>query len=164
MKAFWKKYGEIVCKPLNNKGGENVFHVTPEDDNANAIFTYLTQHQSCAIIAQQYLPAIRAGDKRIILVNGEPIPYALTRIPQAGDWRGNLAMGAKGVVQPLSEQDRWICQTVGPSLYERGLYLVGLDVIGDYLTEINVTSPTGIRALDDARDLNISARLFDGLE
>lgn len=159
--AFWHEHQDIVCKPLNSMGGVLVFRLKDHDVNANVILDALTQNGTFPIMAQRFIPAIREGDKRIILINGEPIPYALARVPQANDWRGNLAVGAKGEVRPLTERDQWICQQVGPVLRERGLYFVGIDVIGDYLTEVNVTSPTGIRELDDALHINISGQLFD---
>ncbi|MBA3661624.1 MAG: glutathione synthase [Gammaproteobacteria bacterium] len=161
---FWEKHQDIVCKPLNTMGGKMVFRLKQGEVNANVIFDTLTQGGTFYIMAQGYIPAIVAGDKRIILINGKPVMHALTRIPQGNDWRGNLAVGAKATVQPLSDRDQFICDQVGPALRERGLYFVGIDVIGDYLTEINVTSPTGIRELDAARGINISAMLFDCLE
>ncbi len=159
--AFWREHHDIVCKPLNSMGGVLVFRLKDNDVNANVILDALTQNGNFPIMAQRFIPEISEGDKRIILINGEPIPYALARVPQENDWRGNLAVGAKGVVRPLTPRDQWICQQVGPVLRERGLYFVGIDVIGDYLTEVNVTSPTGIRELDDALNINISAQLFD---
>lgn len=164
LKDFWQTYGDIVCKPLNTMGGVSVFRLRKEEVNANVIFETLTKNGHSHIMAQQFIPEITAGDKRILLINGEPIPHVLARIPQGDDWRGNLAAGAKGVVQALSERDSYICQQLKPSLKERGLYFVGIDIIGNYLTEVNVTSPTGIRELDDALGLNISAVLFDYIE
>ena len=128
------------------------------------ILETLTHGETVFIMAQRYIPEIISGDKRILLINGEPIPNALARIPQGSDWRGNLAVGAKGVIQALSERDYFICQQLKPVLQARGLFFVGIDVIGDYLTEINVTSPTGIRELDTELGMNISALLFDHLE
>lgn len=164
LQDFWHAHGEIVCKPLNNMGGTLVFRLTQDDKNANAIFNLLTQNQTVFAMAQKFIPEIKAGDKRILLINGEVIPYALARVPQGNDWRGNLAIGAKGVVQPLSEKDRFICAQIGPELKKRGLYFVGIDVIGDYLTEINVTSPTGIRQIDDDAKINVSSILMDFIE
>jgi glutathione synthase len=161
--AFWQEHGDIVCKPLNNMGGAMVFRLHDKDVNANTIFDALTQQGKLYIEAQKYIPEITRGDKRILMINGEPISHALARIPSEDDWRGNLAVGATGVVQPLSERDVWICSQVGPTLRERGLYFVGLDVIGDYLTEVNVTSPTCIREIDKALGCNISAQLLDEL-
>ena len=164
LKAFWRTYGDIVCKPLDTMGGTSVFRLQAHDVNAPVIFSLLTQNETCLTMAQQFIPQIEQGDKRILLINGEPVPHALARIPQGDDWRGNLAVGAKAQVQPLSERDQFICAQVGPLLRERGLYFVGLDVIGDYLTEINVTSPTGIRELDAHLHINISAILLDVIE
>lgn len=164
LREFWQEQGDIVCKPLDTMGGVSVFRLQKNDVNANVIFETLTKNGSTSIMAQQFLPAIKSGDKRILLIDGEVIPYALARIPQGDDWRGNLAVGAKGIVQPLSERDHFICAALSPELRKRGLYFVGIDVIGDYLTEINVTSPTGIRELDEGAGLNISAKLMDCIE
>lgn len=160
---FLETHQDIVCKPLNSMGGRSVFRVKADDRNANVIFETLTNGGQIYMMAQVFLPAITAGDKRILMINGEPVPHALARIPQGNDWRGNLAAGAKGVVQPLTDRDRWICEQVGDTLRERGLYFVGLDVIGDFLTEINVTSPTGIREIDAATGLSIAGLLLDQL-
>lgn len=162
--SFWKEHQDIICKPLNSMGGLLVFRLQKDEVNANVIFDTLTHHGAFPIMAQRFIPEIKAGDKRVILVNGDPVSHALVRIPQKDDWRGNLAVGAKGVVKPLTEHDQWICSQVAPALRERGLYFVGLDIIGDYLTEINVTSPTGIRELDNALHVNISADLMDWIE
>lgn len=156
--------GEIICKPLNGMGGESVFHISAHDRNANVIFATLTHGGTRYIMAQRFIKEIVAGDKRILVIDGDVFPYALARIPGKEDWRGNLALGAEGIVQKLSEKDAWIGAEVGPTLRARGLYFVGLDVIGDYLTEINVTSPTGIRELDAALGENISRLLFDCIE
>lgn len=164
LQQFVTEQQDIVCKPLDGMGGSQVFRVRAGDVNATAIFDVLTDRSKRLVMAQRFIPDIVAGDKRILLVNGDPIPYALARIPQAGDWRGNLAVGARGVAQPLTERDYWISAEVGPLLREQGLYFVGLDVIGEYLTEINVTSPTGIRELDAQCGLNISSILLDYLE
>lgn len=164
LKEFWHEHHEIVCKPLDAMGGASVFHLSKKEMNANAIFEILTQNNSVYIMAQNYIPAIKHGDKRILLIDGHPVPHALVRVPQGDDWRGNLAAGAKGVIEPLTERDHYICDHVGPVLREKGLYFVGLDVIGDYLTEINVTSPTGIRELDKGLNANISGLLMDVIE
>jgi glutathione synthase len=161
LQAFWQEQRDIVCKPLNNMGGQSVFRLRENDVNANVVFDMLTHGGTLYIMAQKFIPEIKLGDKRILMIDGDPIPHVLARIPQGGDWRGNLAVGAKGRVQPLSERDRAICAQVGPELHRRGLYFVGLDIIGDYLTEINVTSPTGIRQLDTATNSNCSAILLD---
>lgn len=163
LRYFLKAHGDIVCKPLNSMGGTSVFRVKQGDVNANVIFETLTSGGQTYIMAQVYLPSIREGDKRILMINGKPIPYALARVPQDGDWRGNLAAGAKPKVQPLSARDHEITEAVGPHLRQRGLYFVGLDVIGDSLTEINVTSPTGIREIETATAFNAAALFLDCL-
>jgi glutathione synthase len=145
-------------------GGKSIFVVKAGDHNANVIFETLTDNGERYAMAQVYIPEISEGDKRILLIDGEPIPYALARIPSADDFRGNLVMGAVGKGVDLSERDRRICERIGPVLREHGVVFAGIDVIGDYLTEINVTSPTGIRELDAAFDLNIAATLFDAIE
>jgi glutathione synthase len=164
LQAFLHEQKEIVCKPLHGMGGYSIFYIKENDVNANVIFETLTRGQTTYIVAQRYIPEIKAGDKRIILIDGEPVPYCLARIPSADDWRGNLAAGATGKVQPLTERDRFICQQVGPVLREKGLHFVGIDVIGDYLTEINVTSPTGIQEIEAGSSVKISALLFNCLE
>ena len=164
MKAFLKEHDCIVVKPLDGMGGKSIFVVAAGDNNANVIFETLTDNGNRYAMAQVYIPEISEGDKRILLVDGEAIPYALARIPTADDNRGNLVMGAVGKGLELSERDRWICSQVGPVMKERGVIFAGIDVIGDYLTEINVTSPTGIRELDTAFDLNIAGTLFDAIE
>jgi len=135
LRAFWQEHHDIVCKPLNGMGGASVFRLQKHDVNANVVFDTLTRSETVYVMAQQFIPDIKQGDKRILLIDGEPIPYALARVPQGDDWRGNLAVGAKGTAQPLTERDHWICSQVGPELRKRGLYFVGIDVIGDYLTE-----------------------------
>ena len=164
LRAFLEEHRHIVVKPLEGMGGKSIFVVQAGDNNANVIFETLTDDGKRYAMAQIFIPEISAGDKRILLIDGEPIPYALARIPSADDFRGNLVMGAVGKGLELSERDRWICGQVGPVLKERGVIFAGIDVIGDYLTEINVTSPTGIRELDSAFDLNIAATLFDAIE
>jgi glutathione synthase len=164
MKAFLAENGRIVVKPLDGMGGKSIFVVQQGDNNANVIFETLTDYGQKFAMAQVYIPEISLGDKRILLVNGEAVPYALARIPSADDNRGNLVMGATGKGQPLSERDLAICKQVGPVLREHGVIFAGIDVIGDYLTEVNVTSPTGIRELDTRFDLNISGLLFDAIE
>lgn len=164
LKAFWKEQGDIVCKPLNVMGGQAVFRVQPEDTNANVIFETLTGRGARAVMAQRYIPEIKDGDKRIMLVNGEPLPQVLARVPQKGEWRGNVIAGAKPVVQPLTERDAWICRRLQPFLREQGIYFAGIDIIGDYLTEINVTSPSCIRELDHLAGINVSGLLFDFLK
>ena len=164
MKSFLGEHGRIAVKPLDGMGGQSVFVVDQGDNNANVIFETLTDNGRVFAMAQVYIPEISLGDKRILLINGEALPYALARIPSAGENRGNLVTGAKGVGQELSAADRAICERVGPVLREQGVIFAGIDVIGDYMTEVNVTSPTGIRELDTQFDLNIAGLLFDAIE
>jgi glutathione synthase len=164
MRAFLAEHGHIVVKPLDGMGGRSVFVVKAGDNNANVIFETLSDHGRRYAVGQVYIPEIKLGDKRILLIDGEPVPYALARIPSADDNRGNLVMGATGKGQPLSDRDREICADVGPVLRDQGVMFAGLDVIGDYLTEVNVTSPTGIRELDRQFGLNIAGLLFDAIE
>lgn len=163
IRAFLAEHHRIVVKPLDGMGGRSVFVIAEGDRNANVIMETLTDHGRRFAVAQVFVPEISAGDKRILLVDGEPVPYALARVPSAHDYRGNLVMGAQGKGQPLSERDRFICSRVGPVLKEEGVLFAGIDVIGDYLTEINVTSPTGIRELDREYGLNIAGSLFDAI-
>jgi glutathione synthase len=164
MHAFLREHGRIVCKPLHGMGGKSIFVIDLGDKNANVVFETLTDYGSHYAIVQRYLPEIvETGDSRVILVDGEPIPYALARIPSAADNRGNLAAGAKGVGRELNDRDRWLCAQIGPRLRERGMLFVGLDVIGGYVTEINVTSPTGIRELDKQFGLDIGGKLMDAI-
>jgi glutathione synthase len=164
LKQFLRAHDHIVVKPLDGMGGRSIFVVRKGDNNANVIFETLTDNEHRFAMAQVYIPEIKAGDKRILLVDGDVVPFALARVPSADDNRGNLVMGATGEGRELSERDRFICARVGPVLRDRGVIFAGLDVIGDYLTEINVTSPTGIRELDRLFDLNIAGQLFDALE
>ena len=164
LKAFLQTHEEIVVKPLDRMGGESIFRVTQDDRNANVILETLTSRESKTITAQRFIPEVSEGDKRILLIDGEPVPYALARIPPAGESRANLAVGGTGRGVALSQRDRWICSEVGPLMRRKGLIFVGLDVIGDYLTEINVTSPTCIRELDRLYNLNIAGRLLDAIE
>ena len=145
-------------------GGKSIFRIRQGDPNTNAIIESVTQYGSCQTMVQKFIPEISDGDKRILLINGEPVPYALARIPAEGENRGNLAAGASSRGQPLTERDLWICQQIAPVLREKGLIFVGIDVIGDYLTEINVTSPTCIRELDEQFSLNISYDLFECIQ
>lgn len=161
---FIAQHGSTIIKPLDGMGGHSIFRVSASDPNTKVILETITKNGTSYVMAQKYLPEIAAGDKRILMINGEPVPYALARIPADGEVRGNLARGGSGVGIELSERDRWICQQVGPRLRELGLYFVGLDVIGDYLTEINVTSPTCIRELDSLYNIDISTQLLDELE
>jgi glutathione synthase len=164
MRTFLEEHERIVVKPLDGMGGKSVFVVSRDDNNANVIFETLTDNGRFFAMAQIYIPEISEGDKRILLIDGEPIPHSLARIPPADDNRGNLVVGAVGKGRDLSERDRWICSKVGPVMKDRGVVFAGIDVIGDYLTEINVTSPTGIRELDNIFDLNIAGDLFDAIE
>ncbi len=164
IKAFVEDNERIVVKPLDSMGGRSIFVVRKGDANANVILETLTDNGRQFTMAQEFIPEISAGDKRILLVNGEAVPFALARIPSGDDFRGNLVMGAKGVGQELSAGDRAICERVGPVLRDNGVLFAGIDVIGDYLTEVNVTSPTGIRELDQHFDLNIAGLLFDAIE
>lgn len=162
--AFLEQYKDIVIKPLDGMGGASVFRLQEGDCNVNVVIEILTLRGSRHVMVQKFLPQIRSGDKRILLIDGEPAAFALARIPKAGDIRGNLAAGglAKGV--ELSDRDRWICAQLAPTLKEKGLLFVGIDVIGDYLTEINVTSPTCIRELDSCYDLDIAGDLLNVVE
>ena len=164
MKAFLAEHGRIVVKPLDGMGGRSIFVIQKGDNNANVILETLTDYGQRFAIAQVYIPEISAGDKRILLIDGEPVPYALARIPSADDNRGNMVAGATTRGQPLSAADLRICEIVGPVLRDQGVLFAGIDVIGDYLTEVNVTSPTGIRELDRQFDLNIAALMFDAIE
>ena len=164
MKEFLAEHDRIVVKPLDGMGGKSIFVVVAGDKNANVIFETLTDNGRRFAMAQVYIPEISEGDKRILLIDGETVPYSLARIPSDDDNRGNLVMGAVGEGRKLSEREAWICAQVGPVLRDSGVIFAGLDVIGDYLTEINVTSPTGIRELDTIFDLNIAGTLFDAIE
>jgi glutathione synthase len=163
-KDFLAEHHDIILKPLEGMGGASIFRITEADPNINVVIETLTDHGHKYAMAQRFIPEISEGDKRIILIDGEPVPYALARIPAKGETRGNLAAGGTGVGRELSERDRWICQQVGPILRDKGLIFVGLDVIGDYLTEINVTSPTGVRELDRSYNLTICDQLMSSLE
>ena len=164
LKAFVGEHGDAVLKPLDGMGGRSIFRARAGEANLNVILETLTEGGRHLAMAQRYLPAIVDGDKRILLVDGEPVDYCLARIPQGDEFRGNLAAGGRGEGRPLSERDRWIAAQVGPEMKRRGMLFVGLDVIGDYLTEVNVTSPTCIRELDAQFGLNIAGSLFDRIE
>ncbi|QCO68305.1 glutathione synthase [Luteimonas yindakuii] len=164
LKAFVHEHGEAVVKPLDGMGGRSIFRTRAGDPNLNVILETLTGGDQSLVVAQRYLPEIVDGDKRILLVDGEPVDYCLARIPQGDEFRGNLAAGGRGEGRPLTARDRWIAAQVGPELKRRGMVFVGLDVIGDWLTEVNVTSPTCIRELDAQFGLNIAGMLFDALE
>lgn len=165
MDAFLHEQGKIVCKPLDGMGGRSIFVVERDDKNSHVIYETLSDYGRRFIILQRYLPEIAtSGDSRILLIEGEPVEYALARIPSATDHRGNLAAGARGVGRPLNERDRWLAAQIGPKVAELGMLFVGLDVIGGYVTEINVTSPTGIRELDKQFGLDIGAKLIEAIE
>jgi glutathione synthase len=154
----------VVVKRLDVMGGEHVFRVRPEDPNRNVIVETISQRGARTVMAQRYVPEITQGDKRVILIDGSLVPHCLARIPKAGESRGNLAAGARGEAQPLSKRHREIADHLGPVLARRGLLLVGLDVIGDYLTEVNVTSPTGFREIQDQTGFDVSGMFLDALE
>ena len=164
IRNFQQEHGDIILKPLDGMGGASIFRVKLDDPNTSVIIETLTEYGQKSVMAQKFIPEIVDGDKRILMINGEPVPYALARIPAKGETRGNLAAGGTAKGQPLTEHDRWICEQVGPTLREKGLLFVGLDVIGNYLTEINVTSPTCIRELDKQFDLNIAGDLMNSIE
>jgi glutathione synthase len=165
MHAFLHAHKHIVCKPLDGMGGKSIFVIAEGDKNANVIFENMTDHDSHFAIVQKYLPdIITSGDSRVLVIDGEPAPYALARIPSSTDNRGNLAAGAKGVGRPLNDRDRWLVNQIGPMLRDRGMLFVGLDVIGGFVTEINVTSPTGIREIDKQFHVDIASLLMDAIE
>ena len=164
LREFIARHGRCVLKPLDGMGGRSIFQVSHGDPNTNVILETLLDNGRQLAMAQKYLPEIREGDKRILLVDGEPVPYCLARIPQGTEFRGNLAAGGRGEGRPLTDRDRWIAGQVGPELRRRGMLFVGLDVIGDFLTEVNVTSPTCVRELDQQFGLNIAGQLFDVIE
>jgi len=164
IREFLAEHKDIILKPLDGMGGASIFHLRSNDPNISVIIETITEHGMKHVMGQKYLPEIKQGDKRILIINGEAIPYALARIPAQGETRGNLAAGGFAQGQPLSERDAWIAQQVGPVLKEKGLIFVGIDVIGDYLTEINVTSPTCVQELDKQFGINICAQLMDHIE
>ena len=164
LREFAEEHKDVVLKPLDGMGGSSIFRTHPQDPNLSVIIETLTELGQRQAMIQKYIPEIKAGDKRILMVDGEPVPYCLARVPAEGELRGNLAAGAAAVGQPLSDRDRWIAEQIGPTLKEKGLLFVGLDVIGDYLTEINVTSPTCIRELDAQFGLDIAGQLMDVIE
>jgi glutathione synthase len=164
MRGFLTEHGHVVIKPLEGMGGRSIFVIKDGDKNANVVFETLTDYGQRFAMAQTYIPEILLGDKRILLMDGEPVPYALARIPSADDNRGNLVMGAVGKGQDLSDRDREICARVGPVLKENGVIFAGIDVIGDYLTEVNVTSPTGMREIDQQYGINTAGLMFDAIE
>ena len=163
LKAFHAEHGDVIFKPLDGMGGASIFRVKAGDPNLSVIIETLTDHGRQQIMAQKFLPEIVDGDKRILMVDGVPAEYGLARIPMSGETRGNLAAGGSGVAMPLTDRERWICSQVAPVLREKGLLFVGLDIIGDYLTEINVTSPTCVRELDRAHQLDIAGDLMEAI-
>jgi glutathione synthase len=164
IRGFIKQQKDVILKPLDGMGGASIFRVTPADPNLSVILETITEHGSKTIMAQSYIAEISKGDKRILMINGEAVPYSLARIPASGETRGNLAAGGKGVAMKLTDREQWICEQVGPTLKNMGLVFVGIDVIGDYLTEINVTSPTCIRELDAHYNIDIGMQLMNCLE
>lgn len=164
LKDFWKQHENVIFKPLEGMGGVRSFMWMHKAGNLSVILEVLTKRQSISVMAQRYIPEIvTAGDKRILIIHGDPVPFALARIPAAGELRGNLAAGARGEVVPITAHDRWICEQLQPTLLAKGLHFVGIDVIGDYLTEINVTSPTCMREIEDETGLDIAGEYLHGL-
>ncbi|HKA43152.1 MAG TPA: glutathione synthase [Burkholderiales bacterium] len=164
IREFLAEHGDIILKPLDGMGGTSVFRVHKEDHNLNVIIETITHYGRRTIMAQRYIPEIRDGDKRILLIAGKPVPHALARIPKPGETRGNLAAGGTGVARELSRRDREIAEALAPALAKEGLLLVGLDVIGDYLTEVNVTSPTCFQEITEQTGVNVSGIFMDALE
>ena len=164
IRAFHDAEKDIIIKPLDGMGGASIFRIKEQDANVGVIIETLTEHGQQYAMVQEYMPEIVDGDKRILIVNGEPMPYCLARIPAQGETRGNLAAGGRGEARPLSPSDKLIAETIAPELKKRGLYFVGLDIIGDKVTEINVTSPTCIREIEAAYPINISGKLMDAIE
>jgi len=164
IRDFLAEHGDIILKPLDGMGGSSIYRLTPNDPNISVILETITDFGQRTVMAQKYVPAILQGDKRIIIIDGVPLPYSLARIPKTGETRGNLAAGGKGLAQPLTERDTEIATAIGIVLKQKGLFLVGLDVIGDYLTEVNVTSPTGMVEITDQTDCNVAFLLMNALD
>lgn len=165
LRQFWEEHQQVIFKPLDGMGGKNIFYVGEKGRNLSVILESMTDSENVSIMAQQWIPEVETfGDKRILLIHGKPVPYALARIPAAGEIRGNLAAGGHGKTVKLTERDHWICEQLAPALRQKGLYFVGLDVIADYLTEVNVTSPTCIREIEAETSLDIAGDLLDTLE
>ncbi|WP_026355147.1 glutathione synthase [Massilia niastensis] len=164
LRAFHEKHGDVILKPLDGMGGAGIFRVRDDGMNLGSVIETLTDNGKRTIMAQKFIPAIVKGDKRVLVIDGKPVPFALARIPQGNEVRGNLAAGGIGVAQPLTERDREIAETLGPVLAERGLLLVGLDVIGDFLTEVNVTSPTCFQEITDQTGFDVAAMFIDAVE
>lgn len=163
LRAFHAEHGDVIFKPLDGMGGTGIFHVQPEGRNLGAIIEMLTERGARQIMAQRFIPEIRAGDTRILLVEGEPVPFGLARVPMAGETRGNLAAGGTGVSRELTDRDHWLIGQVQPMIRDKGLMFVGLDVIGDFITEINVTSPTCVREIDAQRGTDIAGLLMEAI-
>lgn len=163
LKAFHNEHQDVIFKPLDGMGGASIFRAKPDDANLSVIIETLTEHGKLPIMAQKFIPQISSGDKRILIIHGEVMPYCLARIPAEGETRGNLAAGGRGVVQPLSDKDRAIAEHIAPTLKAKGLLLVGLDVIGECVTEINVTSPTCVREISAGSGIDIAGQFIDGL-
>ena len=164
LRAFHQEHGDIIVKPLDGMGGSSIFRLKPDDPNVSVVLETMTLFGERQIMAQRYIPEITEGDKRILVVDGEPVSHALARMPAAGETRGNLAAGGTGVAVPLSDRDRQIAETIGPVLVEKGVLFAGIDVIGDWVTEINVTSPTCVRELDEQCNLDIGSQFMDAIE
>ena len=164
LRAFVHEHGDCIIKPLDGMGGAEIFRLTPEDANLSVVLETITRHGSRTVMAQTFIPEISAGDKRILLIDGVPVDHALARVPAKGETRGNLAAGGTGVGVPLTDRDRWICEQIADDLRDRGILFAGIDVIGDYLTEINITSPTCIRELDKIYDQDIASQLMAAAE
>lgn len=164
LRDFIREHQDVILKPLDGMGGQSIFRVSPTDANLSVILETMLEGDRHTIMAQKFIPEIKQGDKRILMVNGEAIPYTLARIPAEGETRGNLAAGGSGVAMPISEREQWIADEVGPTLKQMGILFAGLDVIGDYLTEINVTSPTCIREIDAQFNLDIASQLMNTIE
>ncbi|MBE9559623.1 MAG: glutathione synthase [Proteobacteria bacterium] len=164
LERFQSEQQDVILKPLDGMGGTSIYRVNPQDPNLSVILETVSENGTRTVMAQQFIPEITKGDKRILLIDGEAVPYALARVPASGETRGNLAAGGTGVGVELSERDRWICQQVGPTLKQQGILFAGIDVIGDYLTEINITSPTCIRELDQIYSLDIAGDLMRCIE
>ena len=164
IQRFQEEQQDVILKPLDGMGGASIYRVNPQDPNLSVILETVSEEETRMVMAQQFIPEILQGDKRVLLIDGEAIPYALARVPASGETRGNLAAGGTGVGVELSERDQWICQQVGPVLKQQGILFAGIDIIGDYLTEINITSPTCIRELDQIYSLDIAGDLMRCIE
>jgi glutathione synthase len=164
LRAFVNQHQDVILKPLDSMGGDSIFRVHPHDANLSVILETISKRGTRTVMAQRYIPEIRDGDKRVIVIGGKPVDYCLARIPKAGETRGNLAAGGSGIAKPLSERDRRIAEALGPELVRRGILFAGLDVIGNYLTEVNITSPTCFREIMDQTGLDVASLFIDALE